>query len=143
MLRSRVNTDNLLGTCAFNRPRYKTCFVSQCCKVKLTRGTFRMSDSFICTNHNHMHICIYEITCKHCDLVYIGETRRSRSTGFCEHLKDVTVAAAKPSIFVHRVIKVILIWRFLVCVHGEETLGLVFSSNRGLFLKWIICFQRE
>ena len=87
------STENQLGTRACIRPRCKTChFVSQSCEVKMPRGTFRMTGSFTCTSPN----LIYAIVCKHCDLVYKGETGRTLSTRFCEHLKDVAVGAPKP-----------------------------------------------
>ena len=51
LVRSRVNTENRSGTRACNRLRCKTCrFVSQSCEVKMSRGTFRMTDSFTCTS---------------------------------------------------------------------------------------------
>ena len=93
LVRSRVNTEGHLGTRACNRLRCKTCrFVSQSCEVKMARGTFRVTGSFTCTSSN----LIYAIVCKRCDLVYIGETGRTLSTRYCEHLKDVAVGAPKP-----------------------------------------------
>ena len=49
LVRSRVNTENRLGTRACNRPRCKACFVSQSCEVKMPRGTFRITGSYTCT----------------------------------------------------------------------------------------------
>ena len=53
----------------------------------MPRGTLSMTDSFTCASRN----LIYAIVCKRCDLVYIGETGRTLSTRFCEHLEDVAM----------------------------------------------------
>ena len=58
----------------------------------MPQGIFRMTDSFTCASRN----LIDAIVCKRCDLVYIGETGRTLSTRFCEHLNDAAVGAPKP-----------------------------------------------
>ena len=61
-------------------------------KSSYTRATFKIGHSFDCLSYN----VIYAITCRVCNLQYVGETGRSLKIRILEHCADTRFDRDKP-----------------------------------------------
>ena len=81
------------GTSPCNNPKCKTCpFVSNCTVLQGPKKSFYIKKHFTCNTEN----VVYAISCTTCKMIYIGETGRSLSIRFKEHLADTLHHRDKP-----------------------------------------------
>ena len=88
LVRSRLkpSISRLPGTYSCNKPSCITC-AHLCHDTNITfpKKQFQIKRSFTCDSTN----IVYAVLCKQCPKIYIGETERSLSTRFKEHLANI------------------------------------------------------
>ena len=85
VVHSRLLHDPVPGTRPCRRRICYTCpYVIPTTEVTFPKSPFIIKESFTCETRN----MLYAIQCKRCNILYIGETGRSLSERFREHLRD-------------------------------------------------------
>ena len=81
------------GTTPCNQPKCKTCpFICNATSVTAPKSSMTIFKHFNCQTHN----IIYLISCSRCNKLYVGETGRTLSTRFREHLDNIRFHRDKP-----------------------------------------------
>ena len=81
------------GSTPCNLPKCRTCpFICSSTTVTGPKTSMTIHKHFTCQTYN----IVYVISCSKCEQLYIGETGRSLSTRFKEHLDDIRFNRCKP-----------------------------------------------
>ena len=80
------STTEQSGTTPCNHPKCRTCtHINHSTTITNNNNSFHINASFTCSSA----CLVYCISCKQCDMLYVGETSRQLNARFGEHLRNM------------------------------------------------------